>query len=191
MSEHSKQSAQEAEASPLVRAEVQDWRSQRVRPELRAEMDALYADYAAALDQQRYQDWLKFFTDDCRYTIQSRENHARALPLAAMAFESLGMLKDRVYGVVETLIHQPYSQRHVFGPLRFLHTQDLDDPTRATLRLECNYAVFRVKLNHLPEVFSVGRYLDTWRFAESGWKLADKLVVYDSDLVANSMIYPL
>jgi salicylate 5-hydroxylase small subunit len=181
----------QADLSPPTPAAVQDWRSQRVRPELRAEMDALYADYAAALDQQRYQDWLKFFTDDCRYTIQSRENHARGLPLAAMAFESLGMLKDRVYGVVETLIHQPYSQRHVLGPLRFLQTQALDDPSRATLRLECNYAVFRVKLNHLPEVFSVGRYLDTWRYSESGWKLADKLVVFDSDLVANSMIYPL
>jgi salicylate 5-hydroxylase small subunit len=166
--------------------EAQSWRSLRVDPALRCELDALYADYAAALDQQRYQDWLKFFTEDCNYKIQSRENHARGLPLAIMAFESLGMLQDRVYGVVETLIHQPYSQRHVFGPLRFLQMS-----AQQQLSIECNYAVFRVKLNALPEVFNVGRMIDQWRFTESGWKLASKLVVFDSDLISNSIIYPL
>jgi salicylate 5-hydroxylase small subunit len=164
----------------------QSWRSLRVDPVLRGEMDALYADYAAALDQARYQDWLKFFTEDCEYKIQSRENHARNLPLATMAYESLGMLQDRVYGVVETLIHQPYTQRHVLGPLRFLSAI-----ANEKLSIECNYAVFRVKLNHLPEVFNVGRFLDTWRFTESGWKLSHKLVVFDSDLIPNSIIYPL
>jgi salicylate 5-hydroxylase small subunit len=165
---------------------MQTWRSLRVDPALRGEMDALYADYAAALDQARYQDWLKFFTDDCEYKIQSRENHARGLPLATMAFESLGMLQDRVYGVVETLIHQPYTQRHVLGPLRILSVE-----TNKQVQIECNYAVFRVKLNHLPEVFNVGRFLDTWLYTESGWKISNKLVVFDSDLIANSMIYPL
>ncbi len=164
----------------------QSWRSLRVDPALRSEMDALYADYAAALDQARYQDWLRFFTDNCEYKIQSRENHARGLPLATMAFESRGMLQDRVYGVVETLIHQPYTQRHVLGPLRFLSATPNEK-----LSIECNYAVFRVKLNHLPEVFNVGRFLDTWCFTESGWKLSHKLVVFDSDLIPNSIIYPL
>ena len=172
-----------ADATSTV--DSQAWRSLRVDPALRSEMDALYADYAAALDQARYQDWLKFFTDDCEYKIQSRENHARGLPLAIMAFESLGMLQDRVYGVVETLIHQPYTQRHVLGPLRFLSA------SVGELRVECNYAVFRVKLNHMPEVFYVGRYLDSWRYTESGWKLSKKLIVFDSDLIANSIIYPL
>ena len=173
-----------AHATPTI--DSQAWRSLRVDPALRSEMDALYADYAAALDQARYQDWLKFFTDDCEYKIQSRENHARGLPLATMSFESLGMLQDRVYGVVETLIHQPYTQRHVLGPVRFLRAS-----VGEQLTIECNYAVFRVKLNHLPEVFNVGRYLDSWRYTDSGWKLSKKLVVFDSDLIANSIIYPL
>ena len=173
-----------AHATPTI--DSQAWRSLRVDPALRSELDALYADYAAALDQARYQDWLKFFTDDCEYKIQSRENHARGLPLATMSFESLGMLQDRVYGVVETLIHQPYTQRHVLGPVRFLRAS-----VGEQLTIECNYAVFRVKLNHLPEVFNVGRYLDSWRYTDSGWKLSKKLVVFDSDLIANSIIYPL
>ena len=44
-----------------------------------------------------------------------RENHERGLPLATLSFESKGMLKDRVYGIRETLFHDPYYQRHVVG----------------------------------------------------------------------------
>ena len=44
-----------------------------------------------------------------------RENHERGFPLATLAFESKGMLRDRVYGIRETLFHDPYYQRHVVG----------------------------------------------------------------------------
>ncbi|PJI51525.1 salicylate hydroxylase, partial [Methylobacterium radiotolerans] len=30
-----------------------------------------------------------------------------------MAFESRGMLRDRIYGATETIFHDPYYQRHV------------------------------------------------------------------------------
>ena len=66
------------------------WRSLRVDPALRSELEGLYADYASALDERRYEDWLKFFTEDCKYKVQSRENHSRGLPLATLAFESRG-----------------------------------------------------------------------------------------------------
>ena len=44
----------------------------------------LYADYAAALDEQRYDDWLGLFAEDCRYTVQPRENYEAGLPLATI-----------------------------------------------------------------------------------------------------------
>ena len=39
-------------------------RGLRVDPVLRAELDALYADYAAALDEARWDDWIALFADD-------------------------------------------------------------------------------------------------------------------------------
>jgi salicylate 5-hydroxylase small subunit len=45
-------------------------RSVPLEPALLAEVVALYADYAAALDDQRYDDWVALFTDDCRYVLQ-------------------------------------------------------------------------------------------------------------------------
>ena len=75
----------------------------------------LYADYACAVDSGDWDRWPEFFVEDCSYRLQPRENHERGLPLATLSFESKGMLHDRVYGIKETLFHDPYYQRHVVG----------------------------------------------------------------------------
>ncbi|MEJ8821974.1 aromatic-ring-hydroxylating dioxygenase subunit beta [Variovorax humicola] len=145
----------------------------------------LYADYASAVDSGNWDLWPGFFIDECSYRIQPRENHERGFPLATLAFESKGMLMDRVYGIKETLFHDPYYQRHVVGaPL--VHKADGE-------RIECeaNYAVFRTKLNELTSVYNVGRYIDTVVRTPDGLKFASRLVVYDSEMIPNSLIYPL
>jgi 3-phenylpropionate/cinnamic acid dioxygenase small subunit len=74
--------------------------------------------------------------------VQPRENHERNLPLATLSFVSRGMLEDRVYGIQETLFHDPYYQRHVVG-LPVVHSVDADGAVHS----EANYAVFRTKLD--------------------------------------------
>ncbi|MBC7610624.1 MAG: salicylate hydroxylase, partial [Polaromonas sp.] len=80
------------------------------------EIDQLNAAYAAALDEKRFDDWPLFFVEDGHYKVQARENFDRGLPLALMALESQGMMKDRVYGVTQTIYHAPYYMRHVVSP---------------------------------------------------------------------------
>ena len=60
-----------------------------------------------------------------------------------------------------------------------------------TLHVEANYAVFRTKLSELTQVFNVGRYRDTVVRTEQGLKFAAKLCVYDSEMIPNSIIYPI
>ena len=157
--------------------------------QLRGELEAFYAEYAAALDELRYDDWLALFSDDdCAYKIQSRENFDRGLPLATLAFESKAMLEDRVYGVLNTLFHAPYYQRHCFGPMRIM--QGNDQSSQCTVQL--NYSVFRTKRAQPTEVFNVGRTIDQLQRGTDGqWRLINKRIVFDSDLIANSMIHPL
>jgi salicylate 5-hydroxylase small subunit len=146
---------------------------------------ALYADYAAALDAADWERWPTLFTADCRYRVQPRENFDQQLPLCTMAFESQGMLRDRVYGISNTLFHEPYYQRHVIGVPRLL--EDLGE----SFKTEANYAVFRTKPSEPSTVFNVGRYLDTVRVTPDRLLFEDKLVVFDSELIANSLIYPI
>jgi salicylate 5-hydroxylase small subunit len=145
----------------------------------------LYADYAAAVDSGDWDLWPEFFVDDCTYRLVPRENHERGLPLATLSFESKAMLKDRVYGIRETLFHDPYYQRHVTG----LPLVRASSPGR--IESEANYAVFRTKLNELTSVFNVGRTIDVVVETPAGWKFASRTLVYDSEMIPNSIIYPL
>ena len=145
----------------------------------------LYADYASAVDAGDWDRWVEMFTDECTYRLQPRENHERGFPLATMFFESTGALKDRAYGIQETLFHDPYYQRHVLGaPL-------VRAAEGGVYECETNYAVFRTKLSKLSTVFNVGRTLDRIVSTEAGLKFKSRLVIYDSEMIPNSIIYPL
>lgn len=148
-------------------------------------LQALYADYAAVLDARELSRWPDFFTEDAVYRLQSRENFDRGLPLATLAFESRAMLKDRVFGAAETIYHDPYFQRHVVGAPRVLS----EDPRG--LRCEANYVVIRTKRDAMPEILSVGRYLDRVVATPEGLRFAERLVIFDNDLIPNSIIDPL
>jgi salicylate 5-hydroxylase small subunit len=96
------------------------------------------------------------------------------------------MLRDRVYGIRETLFHDPYYQRHVVGaPL----VKGVDGAGR--IESEANYAVFRTKIDEPSTVFNVGRYLDVVVRTPAGLKFESRLVVYDSEMIPNSIIYPI
>ena len=146
---------------------------------------ALHAEYASTLDANDWDRWPEFFLPDGVYRLVPRENHERGFPLATLAFDSQGMLRDRVYGIRETLFHDPYYQRHVIGLPRLLS----DDGERITC--ETNYAVFRTKLSEPSTVFNVGRYLDTLQRTPEGLKIARREVIYDTEMIPNSIIYPI
>jgi salicylate 5-hydroxylase small subunit len=146
---------------------------------------ALYSDYVAAVDNNEWEKWADLFTDECVYKVQPRENYDSGYPLATLSFESRGMLKDRIYGMTETIFHDPYYQRHVVGTPRVLQV----DAER--IRSEANYAVFRTKPDEISTVYNVGRYIDTIRRTEDGLKFESRVCVFDSEMIANSLIYPI
>lgn len=145
----------------------------------------LYADYASVLDNGDWDRWPEFFTDDCIYKVQPRENHERGLPLATLSFESKAMLRDRIYGIRETLFHDPYYQRHIVGAPLVRST----DGERIVS--EASYAVLRTKPDQLTDVLNAGRYLDNVVRTPDGLRFASRLCVFDSEMIPNSLIYPI
>ena len=149
------------------------------------ELIHLYSDYAAAVDSAQWEKWIDFFTDECEYKIQPRENYDRGFPLCTLALLSKNMLKDRVYGIHETLYHDPYYQRHVVGLPIIREEKD------NVIIAEANYAVFRTKLSGESTVFNVGRYLDRITRDATGLKFNSRVCIYDSEMIPNSIIYPI
>jgi salicylate 5-hydroxylase small subunit len=151
---------------------------------LQMEVDQLNAAYAAVLDEKRFDAWPEFFVEEGSYKVQARENFDRGLPLALMALESRGMMKDRVYGITQTIYHGPYYMRHIISPARILSGEG------DVVKAEANYAVFRTKPGGVSEVYNVGRYIDELIKKDGLLKFRSRLCVYDSEMILNSLIYP-
>jgi 3-phenylpropionate/cinnamic acid dioxygenase small subunit len=153
--------------------------------DLRAELDALYAEYAACLDEERFEDWPEFFPEDCLYKIVPRENFERGLPLATWLCESKGYLKDRVVAIRKTLLFAPRRVRRMVSGLRIIGWNGDALETRAS------YAAFETLTDETTRVFNVGVYRD--KIVEEGGalKFREKVCVFDSLLVPNSLIFPL
>ena len=149
------------------------------------QLTQLYANYAKAVDSGDWDLWPEFFTEECSYKLVPRENHERGFPLATLMFESKGMLKDRAYGIRETLFHDPYYQRHVVGT-PVIHKAD-----GQRFESEANYAVFRTKLSQESTVFNTGRYIDVVVKTPDGLKFESRHCIYDSEMIPNSIIYPI
>jgi salicylate 5-hydroxylase small subunit len=148
-------------------------------------LQALYASYGRVLDGGDYPQWPEFFIDDAVYKVQSRENFDRGLPLAAIALESKAMLRDRVTGATDTIFHDPYYQRHVIGAPLVLKVED------GVIHSEASYLVVRTHRDSMPEILSVGRYQDKVVDTPEGYRFAERLCIFDNDLISNSLIYPI
>ena len=149
----------------------------------------LYSDYAMVCDSAEWEKWPEFFMEDGTYRLQPRENFEQGLPLCLLTLESKAMIKDRVYGVKETLYHDPYYQRHIVGTPRVISVERHIDGER--IQSEANYTVIRTKYDGESTVFSVGYYRDVIVRKPEGLKLLSRLCVYDSEMIANSVIYPI
>jgi salicylate 5-hydroxylase small subunit len=155
-----------------------------ITAELRFAVEALYADYAAALDDDELERWPDFFVEDCLYKLVPRENWERNLPLALMLCESRAMLKDRITAVRSTALYAPRRLRHFITQLRI--TEEAPD----LLRVGANYLVLQTLVDDLTRIQNTGRYLDLVARTTEGWRFKEKICVFDSVLVPNSLIYP-
>lgn len=145
----------------------------------------LQAAYVSCVDSGEFENWPTFFTDDCHYRVVPRENHERGLPLATIDLKGIGMLRDRVYGIQSTLFHAPYYQRHILGPTRIVSRD------AKTICAETNYMVVRTKRDAPSDVFNVGRYIDRIQMANDSLLFQQKICVFDSETIPNSLIYPI
>ena len=84
---------------------------------LHHEIEQFNARYAAALDDQRLQDWVEMFADDAFYLVTSRENADQRLPVGLIYCEGKGMIRDRAFALEKTAMFAPRYLRHIIGNL--------------------------------------------------------------------------
>lgn len=156
-------------------------------PETRFELDDLYNAYVVALDDGPLEDWPRLFVDPCDYQLIPRENYENGMPLAIMKCESTGMMWDRVNAVKEQLMFEPRYLRHLVSNIRVTAR----DEATGRLTVAANYAVMETLRDGFTRILNSGRYLDeVVRDGDGALKFAVKHCVFDSELIPNSIIYP-
>ena len=154
-------------------------------PALYIELVQFMARYAACIDNDELESWPDFFTDDCIYKIQSRENYDRGLPLTALDGDSKGMLIDRIVSLREANIYAFHHYRHVLStPL--IHSASEDE-----IETETAYVVFTTLNEGETHTFSAGRYLDKVVRVDGRLLFKQRHVIFDTNSIRTQIVTPI
>ena len=143
-----------------------------------------YDDYYTVLDDVRLDEWPAFFTEDCIYRVIPRENYEAGYTLSTIYAESRGMLTDRVMGVMRTQMYAPRYYRRFPGPLRIV-SRDGD-----TVRTRHNLLVVQTLTDRQTEIVLSAACHDVVVRTDDRLLLRERIVVFDSEMIPNSLIYP-
>jgi 3-phenylpropionate/cinnamic acid dioxygenase small subunit len=153
--------------------------------ELRLRLADLYAAYDDALDEQEWERWPEFFTENAVYKVLPRENFEQGLPAAMVDCESRAMLADRVVALREALVFAPRLIRRVIG------RPCLRQAGPDGMRLRSSFALFQTMLNEPSSVFLCGRAYDRVVDDSGDLRFTERIIVTDATNVPVSLIFPI
>ncbi len=154
----------------------------------RSEYDAivaLLADYAHLIDEDRLEEWVELFCDDCTYKILSRENVEAGYPLELMSCNSKGMLRDRVVSLREANLYNLHTDKHILGAVRVHGADD------GVWSVQANFSLYQSTLDGSTDLFAVGTYRDKVVFDNGRPLFAEKIVINDTFAVARMLSTPI
>ena len=148
-------------------------------------LTAFYDRYFETLDDGKLEEWPGFFCEDCRFQIIPRENHEAGYQLCTIQADSKGMLRDRVQGILKTQMFAPRYYRRFYSGLRATGRDS------GGIKVRQNVLVIQTLVDRPSEVVICGVAHDL--LEEAGphdWRFRERILVIDSEMIPNSIIYP-
>jgi len=145
----------------------------------------LLAAYVDCIDDDRLEEWPDFFTENCRYLITNRADHAAGLRHGVVYAASQGMLVDRVLALRKANIYEPHRYRHVVGPIRIRSVEN------GVAVVQSNFVAVRIMHNGEMTLFATGRYLDRIALNREPFRFMERIVVLDSHKIDTLLVVPL
>ena len=145
-----------------------------ISADVRDAIHDLMADYCHYIDDDRLEEWLDFFTEDCIYKILSRENVENDLPLELLSCRNKNMLRDRILSLREANIYNIHFDKHILGAVRILAEEN------GAYRGQANYTVYQSNQDGVSELFNVGTYRDLIVFADGKPLFKEKIAIADT-----------
>ena len=150
------------------------------------EISALNAEYAAAIDADRLEDWPDFFHPDCLYKITTADNVAKGYQAGIVYADTQAMLRDRVAALRQANIYERQRYRHILGLPR------LTEGPEGAILSDTSFLVVRTMREGQMDVFAVGAYRDILRRDPSGaWRFVERIAICDSPRFDTLLAIPL
>jgi anthranilate 1,2-dioxygenase small subunit len=152
---------------------------------LRLRIESLYAEYAQTIDDDKLEEWPKFFVENGKYQVTTRENHDNGLSLAIMYCHGRGMMSDRISALRTANIYEPHVYCHMTSSVRVL------DASSGEISARANFVVVRTMQEGDRNIFACGRTHDVIVEQDGRLMFKDRLVVLDSRQVDTLLVIPL
>jgi anthranilate 1,2-dioxygenase small subunit len=147
----------------------------------------LLAEWAHAIDQDRVEAIAALMLPEGRYTVTSRFNHDRGLPMAIIDARSAAQLRDRIKSMRLANIYQPQSYRHVISAIQVLGQNEA-----GLLKVRSSFVVVRtLELMGDSMLFASGESHDLIDLQGAHPRFAERRMIYDSRAVETLMVIPI
>lgn len=151
---------------------------------LQKQVEDFYYDYASTIADNQIEKWPDYFEEACFYQVIPRANYERGLPVAPLFCESRGSLIDRVTAIRSTLVYAPRSITHQVTNIRVTKGQD------GILQGRSVVTVYQTMVEGETRLLLVARTIDAMRATGKTLKFVRRDVIYDTELLASALIYP-
>jgi anthranilate 1,2-dioxygenase small subunit len=152
---------------------------------LRLEMQEFQDRYVAAIDEDRLEDWPKFFVEDCVYEIIPNENVEAGFPIAVLRCDCAAMLRDRVISLRHANIYAKPSYRHFISGLNCRLVEE------GIVEMTSSYLVINTSTEGSSSIYQAGKYHDRVVKTADGWRFKTKRAIYDTSRVQTLLAYPI
>ena len=145
------------------------------------QLNRLNAEYAAAIDDDRLEQWPNFFEADCLYKITSAENLRDGNEAGIVYADSRAMLADRVLALRRANIYERQTYRHIVGTPRVTGPDTAETP----------FLVVRTMRDGRMDLFVAGRYRARLRNDGGTLTFRERFVICDSSHFDTLVAIPL
>ena len=157
----------------------EDQQRETVSAETARDVERFLIHEAELLDTWHIEEWLRLFTDDCRYWVPTTEDDYDPEQDISLIYDDYLALEDRVLRLLNPAAHSqnPRSKtRRLVGNVR------IERQGEHELRVRSNFIVFEARLDR--EQVVGGEYEHVLRRDDGSWRIAWKKVTLVSNNVA-------
>jgi anthranilate 1,2-dioxygenase small subunit len=149
-------------------------------------VENLVYEWARAIDEDRVEAICDLLAPEGRYTIKSRFNADRNLPVSLIDAHSAAQLRDRIKSMRIANVYEPHHYRHIVSGVQVVGEQD------GALQVRSNFLVVRtMDLDGDMKIFASGQCRDLVEIRGGRPRFRSRMFVLDSRVVETLLVIPL